>query len=97
MEQTLSSPPPERLRCWRLFFESALALGDVLDTELDQAVGIPVRKRAQQHSLGHAENRGAGADAQRDRRRGCECEYGALAQSAEGVQQVFEQHGFMTV
>ena len=43
MEQPLSSPSPERLRCWRLFFESALALGDVLDTELDQAAGIPQR------------------------------------------------------
>ena len=43
MEQDLSSPSPERLRCWRLFFESALALADVLDTELEQAVGIPQR------------------------------------------------------
>jgi DNA-binding MarR family transcriptional regulator len=43
MERPLSSPSPERLRCWRLFFESALALGDVLDTELEQAVGIPQR------------------------------------------------------
>ena len=43
MEPSLSSPSPERLRCWRLFFESALALGDVLDTELEQAVGIPQR------------------------------------------------------
>lgn len=43
MEQTLSSPSPERLRCWRLFFESALALRDVLDTELELAVGIPQR------------------------------------------------------
>ena len=42
-EQSLSSPSPERLRCWRLFFESALALLDVLDTELEQAVGIPMR------------------------------------------------------
>ena len=41
MEQSLSSPSPERLRCWRLFFESALALLDVLDTELEQAVGHP--------------------------------------------------------
>ena len=39
MEPTLSSPSVERLLCWRLFFESALALGDVLDTELEQAVG----------------------------------------------------------
>ena len=43
MEQRLSSPSLERLRGWRLFFESALALGDVLDTELEQAVGISQR------------------------------------------------------
>jgi DNA-binding MarR family transcriptional regulator len=42
-EQSLSSPSPERLHAWRLFFESALALLDVLDTELEQAVGIPQR------------------------------------------------------
>ena len=39
----MSSPSPERLRSWRLFFESALALLDVLDTELEHAVGIPQR------------------------------------------------------
>ena len=43
MEHSLSSPSPERLHCWRLFFESALALLDVLDTELQAAVGIPQR------------------------------------------------------
>ena len=43
MEQSLSSPSPERLRCWRLFFESALALLDVLDSELERAAGIPMR------------------------------------------------------
>lgn len=43
MEQSLSSPSSERLRAWRLFFESALALNDVLGTELEQAVGIPMR------------------------------------------------------
>ena len=42
-EQSLSSPSPERLRAWRLFFESALALLDVLDAELEEAVGIPQR------------------------------------------------------
>src|SRR5581483_8567428 len=41
--QSLSSPSPDRLRSWRLFFESALALLDVLDTELEHAVGIPMR------------------------------------------------------
>jgi len=41
--QVLSSPSPERLRAWRLFFESSLALLDVLDAELEQAAGIPQR------------------------------------------------------
>ena len=39
----MSSPSAEELRAWRLFFESALALLDVLDAELEQAVGIPQR------------------------------------------------------
>ena len=43
MESDLSSPSRERLRCWRLYVESALALVDVLDTELEQAVGISQR------------------------------------------------------
>jgi DNA-binding MarR family transcriptional regulator len=42
-EASLSSPSPERLLAWRLFFESALALLDVLDAELEQAAGIPQR------------------------------------------------------
>ena len=41
--QSLSSPSPERLRAWRLYFESALALLDLLDAELEQAAGIPQR------------------------------------------------------
>ena len=41
--QSLSSPSSEELRAWRLFFESALALLDVLDAELEQAAGIPQR------------------------------------------------------
>jgi DNA-binding MarR family transcriptional regulator len=43
MEPTLSSPSPEELRAWRLFFESALALIDVLGKELEEAAGIPMR------------------------------------------------------
>jgi DNA-binding MarR family transcriptional regulator len=43
VEQPLSSPTPEQLRCWRLYIESALALVDVLDTELQEAAGIPQR------------------------------------------------------
>ena len=43
MEQFLSSPSPERLRSWRLFFESGLALADLLDAELEHAVGLPLR------------------------------------------------------
>src|SRR4249919_3415583 len=42
-EQALSSPSPERLRAWRLYFESALALVDVLDAELERDAGIPLR------------------------------------------------------
>ena len=42
-ELSLSSPSPDRLRAWRLFFESALALLDVLDAELEQAVGVSQR------------------------------------------------------
>src|SRR5215210_9337383 len=42
-EQSLSSPSPERLRAWRLYFESALALADVLDAELERDAGIPQR------------------------------------------------------
>jgi DNA-binding MarR family transcriptional regulator len=42
-EQSLSSPSPERLRAWRLYFESALALLDVLDAELERDAGIPLR------------------------------------------------------
>ncbi len=41
--QSLSSPSPERLRAWRLYFESALALQDILDTELERDAGIPLR------------------------------------------------------
>ena len=32
-EQSLSSPSPERLRAWRLYVESALALLDLLEGE----------------------------------------------------------------
>jgi DNA-binding MarR family transcriptional regulator len=39
----LSSLTPERLRAWRLFFESALALMDVLDTDFEHDTGIPVQ------------------------------------------------------
>jgi DNA-binding MarR family transcriptional regulator len=39
----LSSPSPERLRAWRLYFESALALVDVLDAEFERDAGLPIR------------------------------------------------------
>src|SRR3954454_7686897 len=42
-EPGLSSPSPERLRAWRLFFESSLALIDVLDSELERDTGLPLR------------------------------------------------------
>jgi len=43
VDEPLSSPSPDRLRAWRLYFESALALIDVLDAELERAAGIPLR------------------------------------------------------
>src|SRR3954447_18646540 len=42
-EQTMSSPSPERLGTWRLYFEAAMALIDVLGTEMESDAGIPMR------------------------------------------------------
>lgn len=42
-ERKLSSPSPERLWAWRLYFESALALIDVLDSDMESETGLPVR------------------------------------------------------
>jgi DNA-binding MarR family transcriptional regulator len=42
-EQSLSSPNAEELRAWRLYFESSLALLDVLEHELQRDAGIPVQ------------------------------------------------------
>src|SRR3954470_16784799 len=42
-EPSLSSPSEERLLAWRLSFESALALIDVLDSELERDSGITMR------------------------------------------------------
>ena len=39
----MSTPSSDRLRAWRLYFESALAVVDVLDAELERDVGIPLR------------------------------------------------------
>ena len=39
----MSSLTSERLRAWRLYFESALALNDVLDVELEHDTGLPLR------------------------------------------------------
>lgn len=42
-QQSLSSPSSEALAAWRVFFECALALPDILDAELDEAVALPFR------------------------------------------------------
>ena len=39
----MSTPSPERLRAWRLYFESAMALVDVLGADMEADVGIPMR------------------------------------------------------
>src|SRR5690348_292788 len=41
--RSLSSPPRAHLAAWRLFFESALALVDLVDAELERDAGIPLR------------------------------------------------------
>lgn len=41
--QSLSSPSPERLLAWRLYLESALALIDVLEADMQRDSGLPVR------------------------------------------------------
>lgn len=41
-EPPLSRPSPERLHAWRLYFESALALNDVLEAELQRDAGLPM-------------------------------------------------------
>jgi DNA-binding MarR family transcriptional regulator len=42
-KRLLSSPSSDRLRAWRLYFESALALTDLLDAELEGDAGIRLR------------------------------------------------------
>lgn len=42
-ELPLSSPAPEGLHAWQLFFESALALREVLDSELQRDAGLSLR------------------------------------------------------
>jgi DNA-binding MarR family transcriptional regulator len=42
-ERNLSSPPAEALRIWRVFFECALALPDILDAELQDAGKLSFR------------------------------------------------------
>jgi DNA-binding MarR family transcriptional regulator len=42
-QSSLSSPSREALASWRVFFECALALPDILDAELADAVGLPFR------------------------------------------------------
>ena len=41
--EALSSPPPQALASWRVFLECAWALPDILDAELQQAVGVSMR------------------------------------------------------
>jgi DNA-binding MarR family transcriptional regulator len=41
--QPLSSPSPERLRAWRLYFESSLALLDALEHDFERDAGFPVQ------------------------------------------------------
>jgi DNA-binding MarR family transcriptional regulator len=42
-ELILSSPTREQLRTWRAFFESAFSLIQILDADLQEQAGIPLR------------------------------------------------------
>jgi hypothetical protein len=57
----------------------------------DQPIRILVRKRPQKHGIGHAENSGAGADAESDSRHRGDRERGTLSQDARGVGEVFDE------
>jgi DNA-binding MarR family transcriptional regulator len=57
-QRSVSSPAPEALASWRVFFECALALPDILDAELERAVDLPFRWY---DVLVHLEEAGPGA------------------------------------
>src|SRR5215468_213245 len=64
------------------------ALSQVALPELRQAVGFPVRKRAQDERIHHAEERSVQADAERQRDYGNQRKAGPLHQHARAVAQV---------
>ena len=61
--------------------------------EIDEALPVLVGQRPQQHAADHAEDRGVGADAEREGQHGDEREAGALAERAEGEAEVVQQTG----
>ena len=68
-----------------------VALAHVGERE-HEAVGILVREGAQENCVGHAENGGGRADAEGDRQDGSGSEDRALAQSAQRVNEVANEH-----
>ena len=72
-----------------------------VDTELEELVpyhhqpsGILVRQRAQQHRVHHTEDRGIGANSERERQHGGERESGSSGETSERVADVLE-HGVL--
>ena len=59
--------------------------------EHDEPVGVGERERLEQDRVHHREDRGVGADAERERGDGGEGEAGAAAQRAQRVTQVFAE------
>src|SRR5439155_19066381 len=57
----------------------------------NQAVGIAKRQRAQQQGIDHAEDGGAGTDAESDDQDREGCEPGVAAQGSDGVAQILKQ------
>src|ERR1035437_3610306 len=82
---------------WRRYWADAgpPARHAVCGEREDQAVRIFLRERAQQDGVGHAEDGGAGADAEGDGQNGGGRKDGALAQPAECVREVTKQHAFL--
>ena len=60
-------------------------------TQADQPLGLVERQRLQQHAVDHAEDRGGGADAERQRQDGRGREGGLLPERARGVAQVLPE------
>jgi len=61
-----------------------------LSRQRDDAIGTVIAERPQQHRVDHAEDRGVGADAERERANRQQREPGLAAQRARGVAKILK-------